>query len=132
MDRVAGKAALQQEAAFLQRSGGRAVVNVAGRFDAKNSWRTQGVSSKRLYGLDHQALTPLAACEHIANVDDMAVETGVEHADELATRLQGDDVWERGASVPLSDAAGDEFACGLQEGMRPPDHVPSYICILGV
>ena len=92
---VAGKPALQKEAAFFQRPCGGAIVDIAGCFNAEDSWQTERDSCERLNGFDHQTLAPMAAREQIANVDDVAVWTSVEHADEFAALLQGDDVRKR-------------------------------------
>ena len=92
---VAGKPALQKEAAFLKRVGGGAIVDIAGRFNAEDSWQPKRDGCKRLNSFYHQTLAPMAPREQIANVDDVTVWTSVEHADELTARLQGDDVRER-------------------------------------
>ena len=95
MHGVASKPALPQETAFLQRAGGGSIVDIAGRLNAEDSWSMERDGCEPLNGFDHQTLAPLAAREHIANVDDVATWASVEHADELAARLQGDDVRER-------------------------------------
>lgn len=132
MDRVAGESPLQQKAAFLQRPGGLAVVDIAGRFNAKHPWQMKRQDCERPNGFDHQALAPVLACEHIPNIDNVGAWTSFEHADKLAARLEGDDVRVSRAGVPLSNAASDETARGLQRGMRLPDHVPRDVRILGV
>ena len=75
MDRVAGEPPLQQKAAFLQRPGGGAVIDIAGRFNANHPWQTKRQGSQRLNGFNHQASAPVLACEHIPNIDNVGAWT---------------------------------------------------------
>ena len=83
MQGVAGKSSLQEEAAFLQCSRGRPIVDVARRFNTEDAQGLKRSGCKCLNGLDHQPLSPVVAGEQIANIDDVAPGTCFKHPHKL-------------------------------------------------